>query len=69
MKLIGKIALGALALVALLVGYHIQCVRLAAGFARRENRHSSTWYRWFNEAPTLVLIATVILVVVKPLLK
>jgi len=24
------------------------------------------WYRWFNEAPTVVLIAIVILVVVKP---
>jgi putative membrane protein len=24
------------------------------------------WYRWFNEAPVLMLLATVILVVVKP---
>jgi protoporphyrinogen IX oxidase len=30
------------------------------------NRHSSTWYRMFNEAPALLLIAIVILAVVKP---
>jgi putative membrane protein len=54
------------ALVALLVGYHLWCWRLLADFAAERNRRTQVWYRWFNEAPTLVLIATVILVVVKP---
>jgi putative membrane protein len=55
-----------LALVALLVGYHLWCWRLLRAFAAERNRRTHAWYRWFNEAPVLVLIATVILVVVKP---
>jgi putative membrane protein len=35
-------------------------------FRRDRNAHSHVWYRWFNEFPVLVLIATVALVVVKP---
>jgi protoporphyrinogen IX oxidase len=54
------------ALVALLVGYHLWCWRLMRDFAADRNRRTHVWYRWFNEAPTLVLFATVILVVVKP---
>ena len=27
---------------------------------------SHRWYRWFNEAPVLMLVAVVVLVVVKP---
>lgn len=50
----------------LLVGYHVYCWRLNGQFARGENRRSHRWYRWFNEAPALLLIAIVILVVVKP---
>jgi putative membrane protein len=38
----------------------------ARDFAADRNRRTHVWYRWFNEAPVLVLIATVILVVVKP---
>jgi putative membrane protein len=30
------------------------------------SRHTQRWYRLFNEAPALLLIAIVILVVVKP---
>jgi protoporphyrinogen IX oxidase len=55
-----------IALVALLVGYHLWCWRLLRDFAADRNRRTHVWYRWFNEAPTLVLFATVILVVVKP---
>ncbi len=55
-----------LALVAGLVAYHIGCWRLVGVFARGANQRSSRWYRWFNEAPALLLVLIVILVVVKP---
>ena len=54
------------ALVALLVAYHLWCWRLLREFAADRNRRSHVWYRWFNEAPTLLLFAVVILVVLKP---
>jgi putative membrane protein len=55
-----------LALVALLIVYHLYCGRLLADFARDRNTKSHVWYRWFNEAPTVLLFGVVILVVVKP---
>ncbi len=55
-----------LALVALLVGYHIYCGKLLLDFKHDRNRHGHVYYRWLNEAPVLVLVAIVILVVVKP---
>jgi protoporphyrinogen IX oxidase len=55
-----------LALVAVLVAYHAWCWRLMRAFAADRNRRTHLWYRWFNEVPTLVLFATVILVVLKP---
>nr|WP_304571755.1 protoporphyrinogen oxidase HemJ [Spiribacter halobius] len=55
-----------IALVALLVGYHLYCGRLLRAFAEERNRHGHVWYRVFNELPVLVLVAVVILVVVKP---
>lgn len=55
-----------LALVILLTIYHVWCALLVRQFARGENRRSHVWYRWFNEAPTLVLIAVIILVELKP---
>ena len=54
------------ALTALLVGYHVWCGKLMLDFRAGRNRKSHVWFRWFNEAPTLVLFAVVILVVVKP---
>lgn len=54
------------ALVALLVAYHLWCWRLLRDFAADRNRRSHVWYRWFNEAPTVLLFAVVILVVLKP---
>ena len=53
-------------LVVLLIGYHHICKRLLKKFENGENTHSHIWYRWFNEAPVLGMIAVVILVVVKP---
>ncbi|MEX2320602.1 MAG: protoporphyrinogen oxidase HemJ [Saccharospirillum sp.] len=53
-------------LVVLLLGYHHACGRLLKRFAADDNRHSHAWYRWFNEAPVLVLVGIVLLVVIKP---
>ena len=55
-----------LALVLLLVGYHGACFALVQQFAADRNARSERWYRVFNEAPALLLIGIVILVVVKP---
>jgi putative membrane protein len=55
-----------LVLVALVIGYHLWCYRLVAAFAQRRPTHSERWFRWFNEVPSLLLIAIVILAVVKP---
>ncbi|TNC81854.1 MAG: protoporphyrinogen oxidase HemJ [Oleiphilus sp.] len=55
-----------LALVAMLVIYHMTCGALLKQFAEDRNTRSHVFYRWFNEAPVLVLVAIVILVVVKP---
>ncbi len=54
-----------LTLVALLIAYHAWCYLLVRDFAADANRHSSKWYRMFNEAPTLLLISIVLLAVVK----
>jgi putative membrane protein len=55
-----------LILVILLIGYHHICKSLLKKFENGENTHSHIWYRWFNEAPVLGMLAVVILVVVKP---
>ena len=54
------------ALVVALVAYHEWLGALMRAFARDENRRSHVFYRWVNEAPLLLLIPIVILVVVKP---
>ncbi|HUJ01632.1 MAG TPA: protoporphyrinogen oxidase HemJ [Usitatibacter sp.] len=53
-------------LVVLLVAYHFWLGKLRGDFARDANRHSHVFYRWVNEIPTVLLVAIVILVVVKP---
>lgn len=55
-----------LILVGLLIFYHIWCGLLLKRFKEGRNTHSHVWYRWFNEAPVLALVAIVILVVTKP---
>jgi putative membrane protein len=55
-----------IALVALLAGYHLWCWRLLKDFAAERNSKSGRWLRWFNEFPTVILVATVLLVVLKP---
>ncbi len=55
-----------LALVAVLIAYHLWCGKLLDDFGHGRNSRSHVWYRWFNEVPTVILIAAVILAVVKP---
>jgi putative membrane protein len=55
-----------LLLVAGLLAYHIWCARLLGRFVRGEPTPGHVWFRWFNEAPVLLMLAIVILVVVKP---
>jgi putative membrane protein len=55
-----------LALVVAVIAYHGWCAILYRRFVRGEATHSHIWFRWFNEAPVLLLVAIVILVVVKP---
>jgi putative membrane protein len=46
--------------------YHHLCARVVAEFAQDQNKRSHVWYRVFNEVPTLILIAIVVLAVVRP---
>jgi len=66
----GYLALGwmraKLILVAALIGYHAGCYRLMLALRTDRARHSQRWYRLFNEIPSALLIAIVILAVVKP---
>lgn len=55
-----------LAAVVLLLGYHHYCGRLVGAFAAGGTPHSERFLRIFNEAPVLILILIVVLVVVKP---
>jgi putative membrane protein len=55
-----------LVLVAALIGYHHACGSLLRRFEQGRNTRSHVWFRWFNEIPVLILLATVILVVLKP---
>jgi putative membrane protein len=53
-------------LVVILIGYHFYCGKFVNDFKLDRNRHSHVFYRWFNEFPVLILIATTILVEVRP---
>jgi putative membrane protein len=55
-----------LAVVVLTIGYHHACAVLLRKLADGSSRRSHRWFRWFNEAPALLLLAAVILAVVKP---
>jgi protoporphyrinogen IX oxidase len=55
-----------LALVVILVVYHVYCGKLLADFKHDRNRHSHVWFRWFNELPVLILAGVVLLAVLKP---
>ncbi|NVK25388.1 MAG: protoporphyrinogen oxidase HemJ [Gammaproteobacteria bacterium] len=55
-----------LLLVTLVYAYHGYCFKLLSDFKHDRNKHSAKFYRFFNEAPVLVLLAIIILAVVKP---
>ncbi len=50
----------------LLLGYHHGCGTILRKFEARSMQRSHVWFRWFNEAPVLMMLAAVCLVVVKP---
>ncbi|MDF1757922.1 MAG: protoporphyrinogen oxidase HemJ [Legionellaceae bacterium] len=53
-------------LVILLITYHIICGIIVKRFKTENNQLTSKFYRFFNEAPTLLLLGIVLLVVLKP---
>jgi putative membrane protein len=55
-----------LAVVVAVVGYHHACSVILKKFEANTMSRSHVWFRWFNEAPVLMMLAAVILVVVKP---
>jgi protoporphyrinogen IX oxidase len=55
-----------LALVVLLIAYHGYCFKLLQDFKQGRNSRTVNWFRAFNEIPTVLLIAIVILAVAKP---
>jgi len=52
--------------VVLLVVYHLLCGRMLKRFEQNINTRTHSFYRWFNEAPVLLLLLVLILAVVKP---
>ena len=55
-----------LVVVVLTIGYHHSCSLVLRKFVAQRNTRSHVWYRWYNEAPVLMLLAAVLLVVLKP---
>ncbi|MBL8389206.1 MAG: CopD family protein [Hydrogenophaga sp.] len=55
-----------LVVVLLLIGYHHACWVMLRRFRAGLNLRHHVWYRWFNEAPVVMLVVAVILVVLKP---
>jgi putative membrane protein len=53
-------------LVVALVGYHHMCARYMRLLREESSSHSHVFFRWFNEAPVLILIAVVLLVELQP---
>lgn len=55
-----------LVLVGLLVLYHFVCGYYVRCFRLGQNSHSHVYFRFFNEFPTIILIAAVCLAVLQP---
>ncbi len=53
-------------LVLTLIFYHLVCGIFVKQFSQDKNRYGHVFFRWFNEYPTVVLFAVVILVTVRP---
>jgi len=54
------------ALVVILLGFHIFLSRQALAFREDRNAHSSRFYRAINELPAVLMVAIVALVIIKP---
>jgi protoporphyrinogen IX oxidase len=55
-----------LPLVLALIIYHFHCGIVLHEFKKNNNKRSHRFYRFYNEIPTIILIAVVILSVLKP---
>ncbi len=55
-----------LLLVLVLIGYHVSCKSLLRTFEAKANTRSHRFYRWYNEAPVILLLIILILVVTRP---
>ncbi|MDP6351154.1 MAG: protoporphyrinogen oxidase HemJ [Alphaproteobacteria bacterium] len=55
-----------LALVLVMSALHGAMVGWLRGFAAEANRHTARFYRFVNEAPTVLMVVIVLLAVVKP---
>ena len=54
------------ALVFVLIIYHVWCGVILIQFKNDTNKKSHIWFRWFNEFPVVILVAVVFLVILKP---
>jgi putative membrane protein len=54
-----------LALVFLLLLYHIYLGKLLFDFKHNQNKHGHVFYRWLNEVPVIFLIAIILLAILK----
>lgn len=55
-----------LALLVLLIIYHLWCGKWLLDFKHDRNRHAHVYFRWVNEIPVLFLFAIILLAVIKP---
>lgn len=55
-----------LGLVGILIVYHFFCGHYVAVFRENHNTHSHVFYRIFNEVPSVLLIAIILLIEIKP---
>ncbi|HVY07396.1 MAG TPA: CopD family protein [Burkholderiales bacterium] len=55
-----------MALVGILVAYHVYCGKLLLDFKHDRNRHGHAYYRWLNELPVVILVAIILLVELQP---
>ena len=55
-----------LALITVLVIYHLYCGKLVKDFKHDRNTRSHVFYRWFNEFPVLILFVVILLAVFRP---
>jgi putative membrane protein len=55
-----------LLIVLALLAYHYSCWVVLRKFEKGQMQRSHVWFRWFNEAPVIMMLGAVVLVVVKP---